>query len=229
MPTVDELVREGLPVVAHLARQLVQSLRLPLPLEDLESAGREALVLAARSFDPSLGVPFRRYANLRVRGGILDAVRANGSLPRSVYQKLRALEAIDGVERGFSEHRETPEPKSVEDADREITSFLAQATTAAALGMLQMRGLDAAAEVADDADDAFERVARRELAELVRKVVAEQPEQERHILTRHYFDGVALDEASREIGLSKSWGSRLHARGLESVARSLKRAKFHAT
>ena len=59
----------------------------------------------------------------------------------------------------------------------------------------------------------------------VREAIAERPEQERVLLTRHYFDDVTFEEAARELGLSKSWASRLHSRAIEGLARSLKRAR----
>lgn len=225
MPSLDELVREGLPLVELLARQLKRTLRVSMPVEDLESAGREALFAAARGFDPKHGVPFRRYANLRVRGGMLDWIRSNGSVPRKVYARVRALEAVDHVEASFSEHRETERPASAQAADAEIGDFLAKAATAAALGFMSMRPIEDASEVAETSEGAFDRVARTQLAEAIQAAIAERPEEERHLLKRHYFDGIPFDEASRELGLSKSWGCRIHARALEGIAKYIKRNK----
>src|SRR6202000_833850 len=72
-------------------------------LGDLRSFGREGLLAAARSFDGSRGVPFRRWANLRIRGAIIDGVRRWGHLPRRVYHELRAIAAADGVQETFDE------------------------------------------------------------------------------------------------------------------------------
>ena len=62
-----------------------------------------------------------------------------------------------------------------------------------------------------------------QLVALAREAVDRRPEAERHLLRRHYFDGVNFDEAAREIGLSKSWASRLHARAIEAIAKELRR------
>src|ERR1700690_4553925 len=93
-PETVARIHEGMPYVEIIAREV----RHPLGgvnLDDLRSAGNEGLVSAARSFDASLGVPFRRWANLRVRGAMLDAVRGLGYLPRRVHNRLRAIEAGD--------------------------------------------------------------------------------------------------------------------------------------
>jgi RNA polymerase sigma factor for flagellar operon FliA len=63
----------------------------------------------------------------------------------------------------------------------------------------------------------------RELLAYVRNVVAALPEQERTLIERHYFGGETLDQAAASLGLSKSWGSRLHARAIESIARELRK------
>ncbi len=63
------------------------------------------------------------------------------------------------------------------------------------------------------------------MADRLKAAIDERPDQERQLLRRIYFDDLTIDEASREIGLSKSWGSRLHARAIEGLQRSLKRAK----
>ncbi|MEO8799553.1 MAG: sigma factor-like helix-turn-helix DNA-binding protein, partial [Polyangiaceae bacterium] len=64
--------------------------------------------------------------------------------------------------------------------------------------------------------------AEKLLLEQVKAAIDEEPENARHILTRVYFGDVSLEEAGAEIGLSKSWTSRTHARALESVTARLK-------
>src|SRR4028118_819515 len=72
--SVESLVRDHLDLANLIARQLMRELNLPRGLQsDLESAGREGLLGAARRFEPERGVPFRRYANHRIRGAMLDA------------------------------------------------------------------------------------------------------------------------------------------------------------
>ena len=90
-PEVIARVEEGLELVDMLARQLRRQFGPYVQVDDLASQGREALLAAARSFDPDRAVPFRRWANLRIRGAMIDGVRQSGNLPRRVYRKLRAL------------------------------------------------------------------------------------------------------------------------------------------
>ena len=86
-------MQEGMPIVTIIARQIRRQLGSGVQSDELQSFGLEGLLMAARNFDPTLGVPFVRFANYRIRGAMLDGVRSNSMLPRSVYQRLRAAEA----------------------------------------------------------------------------------------------------------------------------------------
>jgi RNA polymerase sigma factor for flagellar operon FliA len=77
---------------------------------------------------------------------------------------------------------------------------------------------------ADDEASPEDLLSSAEMFERVRAAVAQLPAQERHMVERHYFDGERLDQAAAALGLSKSWGSRLHARAIELITQSLRGA-----
>ena len=219
-PEVLARVTEGLDLVDLLARQMRRQFGPHVSIDDLAAQGREALVGAARSFDPDRGVPFRRWVNLRVRGAMIDSVRQGGNLPKRVYKKLRALQAADFVHEAASEEAMPTTPAA---ADAKLGDQLGTAAMAMALGFLSMRQTEAI-DAAKDPDHSPEsNVGHAELLTRVKEAIASLPEAERALLRRHYFDDVTMDEAARELGLSKSWASRLHARAIEGLARSLKR------
>ena len=76
-PACDDLVREHLPLVGYLVAEAASRLPGHVSRDDLNSAGMMALVQAARAFDASRGVPFARYASVRIRGGIIDELRGH--------------------------------------------------------------------------------------------------------------------------------------------------------
>lgn len=225
-PEVLARVTEGLELVEIIARQMRRQFGPHVHVDDLASHGREALLAAARSFDPDRGIPFRRWANLRIRGSMIDSVRQSGNLPKRVYRKLRAVQAADLVHEAANENQAAAPPQGSAAADAQLGDQLASAAMAMALGFLAPRGGEAV-ETAKDPDHSPEsNVGHAQLIVRIKTAIAELPEQERTLLTRHYFDEVSLDEAARELGLSKSWASRLHARGIESIARYFKRARI---
>jgi len=210
-------------LVTSLARQMHQHLGGSLTVEDLEATGREGLLDSARTFDRERGIPFLRWASLRIRGAIIDGARSHGALPRRVYRKLRALEASDRIQEVVAEEVAANPPKAPEAADEKLTDALAGMAMAMAAAFLspQTHGLDEI--IHPDTESPEEAFAQAELLSRVRSAIEKRPDNERALLVRHYFDGVTFEQAASEIGLSKSWASRLHARAIEAVARELKR------
>ena len=216
-------LQEGLDLVDALARQMRRQFGTYVEVEDLTSIGREALLAAARSFDPDRGVPFRRWAALRVRGAMMDGVRSNGSLPRRVYRKLRALQAADRVHEVLGEEQAAAPIVNADAADAALSDQLATAAMAMAIGFLTMRAGEALTRARDPKDSPEDEVGHAELLGRIRAAIDERPEAERTLLQRHYFDEVSFDEVARELGLSKSWASRLHTRAIEGIQKTLKR------
>jgi RNA polymerase sigma factor for flagellar operon FliA len=205
------------------ARQVARRMgTASVTLDDLRSFGQEGLLLAARTFDESHGVPFRRWANLRVRGAILDGVRRWGSLPRRIYRELKAIAAGDALQEAYDAEDAAQPAATAEAADARLTSYLAGLATAIATGVIAApKGEGAEAHAHDPTPE--EAVAKAELVTRVKAAVARLPDAERTLVELHYFGEQTLDEAAASLGLSKSWGSRLHARAIDAMARELRR------
>jgi RNA polymerase sigma factor for flagellar operon FliA len=213
-----------LDLVQILARQLGRRIAASVTIDDLASFGREGLLLAARTFDASRGVPFRRWANLRIRGAMIDGVRQWGGLPRRVYRELRALEAGDRMLESYDEEDAASPAGTPEQADARLHAYLTGISTAIAVGTLA-EGSQATAAADGFTRSPEEIASAAETAARLRAVVAGLPERERALVERHYFGDETIDAAAAAIGLSKSWGSRLHARAIEAIARELRKAE----
>jgi RNA polymerase sigma factor FliA len=228
-PEVLHRVESGLSQVDVIAKALHRQLGGRVMFDELVSFGREGLLDAARSFDTGVGVPFLRWASYRIRGAMLDGVRTASMLPRSIYERIRAMEAGQRIAEQASEDGSAQSAASAEEADARLGTYLASIATAVAMGLLAthpyIHGEERLEESPDQAPPADEVLAETEMLAAVREAMETLPDQERHLVQRHYFDDVQLDEAAHEIGLSKSWGSRLHGRALESITRYLKRTK----
>jgi RNA polymerase sigma factor for flagellar operon FliA len=211
-----------LDLVDVIARQLGRRIAPLVTLDDLRSFGREGLLAAARSFDESRGVPFRRWANVLIRGAMIDGVRQWGDLPRRVYRELRAIEAGDRVLEAYDEEDAAGPATTPEAADVRLSGYLAGIATAIAMGTMASRPRES---VDPDGRDVTPEnlVGDAELVTQVRAIVARLPDRERALIERHYFGDETLDAAAAALGLSKSWGSRLHARAIESIARELRK------
>lgn len=226
-PEVLQLFEANLNLVEIIARQIGRRSGEPLELDDLRSYGREGLLDAARRFDPTRGVPFRAYANFRVRGSIIDGIRAMARVPRRVHQTLSAISAADRVSEGALEDLQVGPPPgaTAADAEQALAEHLRNMATAMAIGLLAAPGRDDEGEptpVDDAASSPEEALSRAELLNLVTAAIDQLPADEAELVRRHYLGGERFDRVAAELGLSKSWASRLHTRAIGRLTKRLR-------
>jgi RNA polymerase sigma factor for flagellar operon FliA len=215
-----------LDLVDIVARQVFRTVGKHVELDDLLSAGREGLLDAARRFDSARGVPFRAYANFRVRGAIIDAVRRMSTLPRRVYEQLAAFEAANAQSEGQSQLPSSAGELSPAEAEAELSEQIALLATACALGIATSGAAPSDRASATPAEESpEEQYERAELLSLVRQAIRElDVPREAEILQLHYFEGLTLDAIAQSLGMDKSWVSRLHARAMDRLAKRMRRA-----
>jgi RNA polymerase sigma factor for flagellar operon FliA len=212
-------------LVDLIARQLARELGRSAELDDLRAMGHQGLLEAARRFDEGRGVTFRRFANYRVRGAMLDGVRKSAPLPRRAHARIRALEAALLVAETAAEDSGSAgiaaDPRA---SEQKLTEHLADMATAMAVGLLATPAVGDEGEPAavDHGVSPEEAVAQAELRKIVIDALEELPSDERELVRRHYIEGERFDHVAASLGLSKSWGSRLHTR---AVARLTKRLR----
>jgi len=90
----DELILEHLPQIKYIAQRISTKLPSHVELNDLVSAGILGLLDAIEKFDPDRGVKFKTYAELRIKGAILDSLRNLDWAPRSLRKKSKDLERV---------------------------------------------------------------------------------------------------------------------------------------
>jgi RNA polymerase sigma factor for flagellar operon FliA len=212
-----------LPLVRAVATQVRQEISSRLELDDLIAYGTAGLMEAAGRTDPERD-DFEGFARRRVRGAIYAGLREMGQLARPDHARVlmvaRARELLDHLAERDDAARAAGAPPPVNEDDlRGLHEALASVTVSfvGSLEALCESGAELASDelLADEALDALRAPGR------VRAAVDALPERERHIMERHYFGDRTLTEAAAELGLSKSWASRLHARAIELLRERL--------
>ena len=227
-PEVLDRFNGALDLVTKIAGQLQSSMGCAVQRDELLSCGQSGLLDAARRFDTEKGVPFRAYATLRIRGSMIDGVRASAPLPRRAYERLRGLGAIDRVNEGALEDAYSPgaSEMSAEAADQALADHLASLATAMAIGMVAtpVRGDDNKLTALSREQSPEDIASDAEIRETVRRSLVGLPYQEAELVRRHYLEGERFDAVAAELGLSKSWASRLHTRALMRLSKRLRAA-----
>jgi len=216
----EALALRHLDVARRAATMIYPRVRDHIELEELIALANAGLAEAAARYEPDRGAAFTTFAWYRVHGAILDGLRRSSNLPRRVWAKLVALRAAND----YLEHRAEREagaakagapPVSRTDALAQVKSALSAIRTmyVTSLEALQDAGFDRG----DDRPGADTQLDRGRMAGKLRAALDALPEKERALMTKHYWEGKNLLEAGAELGISKSWASRLHAQAVERL------------
>lgn len=222
-PDSARLIEQHLPLVRHIVFQVAVHFPRHVDRDELARAGALGLVEAARRFDEARGVPFDRFAAQRIRGAILDAVRAADWAPRSVRTLARKLEAAE--QRLATELGRVP-------SIREMADDLG--ITLAELSKLQDRLFRSVVlalehEVTDDVDEdltlvdvlvdrtavePLEELETRELHAYLRDAVALLPERQRLVVVGYFLENRTSLELARFLGVTESRISQIRSEAL---------------
>ena len=215
------LVESHLDLSRKAAAMIFPRVKEHVEFEELVALGNAGLAEAASRFEPDRGATFGTFAWYRVQGAIIDGLRRSSNLPRRVWQKLVALRAASEylehrAERDAGAAQRGARPPEGADALASVQSALSAIRTmyVTSLEALQDRGFDA-----EDTETPLvsERLHTGRLSNKLREALDALPEKERALMTKHYWEGKNLLEAGAELGISKSWASRLHAQAVERL------------
>lgn len=207
----DRLVEDNLDLVRSIAGKLKRSLGRNLDMDDLVAYGCKGLVEAAGRFDARQGVSFTTFAYYRIRGAMLDGMRAMSWYSRGDLARYRAEERAHEYLQSQAERPESTGGDAAETLE-EIADILG------GVAAVHITSLEAATHASDERlpppDQQLQTLAMQARA---RKAMEKLPERERRMVQLYYFEDRQIDEVSREMGLSKSWGSRLHTRAVNRL------------
>jgi RNA polymerase sigma factor FliA len=212
----EALVAAHVPLVAHIVREMLGRVPDHVDRGDLNSAGLVALVQASRAFDAERGIPFARYAATRIRGALLDELRAVDWASRSVRRRGREIEATRGAL--ASRLRQVPDDSQVA---AELGLSLAEVqrsdedlsrASVLSLDLETERGVGEVLPSPEPAPDA--QLEHRERLQYLDEAVAELPERLRAVVQGYFIDERPMAELAEELGVSESRISQMRAEAL---------------
>lgn len=216
------LIEAHLPLVRHVVFQVAVHFPRHVDREELATAGSLGLVEAARRFDPDRGVPFDRFAARRIRGAILDAVRAADWAPRSVRNSARRLESIE--QRLASELGRSPTSDEVAQAlgiTRDELHRLRDRLFRSVVLALEYEVNEADEELTlveileDDASvEPSAELEHRELLAYMRDAVELLPDRHRTVIAGYFLHGRKSQALADELGVTESRISQLRSEAL---------------
>jgi RNA polymerase sigma factor for flagellar operon FliA len=211
----DWLVVHYASLVKFVAGRLAAGLPKSVDTGDLVSAGVFGLMNAIDKFDPANGAKFETYAIPRIRGAILDGLRALDWVPRSVRSRSRSVQdAIALLEhqlgRTPTDEEISAELKiSVEELEKWLSDI-----AAGSVGPLDHVAMDNTAAEADAQIQPGRAMEEGELRAAMRAEISRLPEREQAILILYYEDGLTLSEIGEALGVTESRISQIHTKAV---------------
>ena len=226
-PTAQERISSGLPFVEALARRLASGMPHSIDLSDLVQDGMIGLIDAAQRFDESRGIKFETFAERRVRGAMIDALRRD-AWPRGVRRMRRELESA----REKLRHQLGCEPSLSDLADHMGTDEAQLGRTIVRINTIESTSPLAAADAVDGANlppvlvpsepPAPDKVCEHaEVRRRVRGAIAALPWRERTVIGRYYYSDLTMKQIGAEIGVNESRVSQLHTRAIRRLRERL--------
>ncbi len=216
----EQQIVNYLPLVKYIAMRILNRLPSHVELDDLINYGIIGLMDAVDKFDKSRGVKFKTYAELRIRGAILDGLRELDWVPRSYRRRQRELERA---------YRKLESELGRSATDEEVATELQIGLKAFHSLLDNLRGIQIGsmdAVTKDGEENLVEYIPDRkenspsfimeklELQRLLASGIDKLPEKERLVLSLYYYEGLTMKEVGAVLGITESRVSQLHSKAV---------------
>src|SRR5438309_5338805 len=197
----DALINETLPLIKHIAHRVATRLPANVEIRDLINAGVIGLLDAIEKFEPERNIKFKTYAEVRIRGAILDSLRNLDWAPRSLRKKSKDLE------RTYSEltqklGRPATDEEVSEAMGEDIEDYHALVDQLHGLTLGSFENLSDGDDGEnyinyypdDGSNDPYAKFETSELTALLSEAIEDLPEKERLVLSLYYYEEFTMKE-----------------------------------
>lgn len=217
----EQIIKDYVPLVKFVAHRISNRLPSHVELDDLIHSGILGLMDAVEKFDPGRGIKFKTYAELRVKGAILDGLRDLDWVPRSLRRKKKDIEgAYHAIEQRLGRAATDEEVAAQLGVPLEELHKNLDELKGVTLGAFAEAGEDGEGEslisfVPDpDAIDPSQVFQAKELKEILKASVELLPKKEKFVVQLYYFDELTMKEIGTLLNITESRVSQLHTKAM---------------
>ena len=225
----NKIVVEYIPLIRFIAKKI--SIRLPanIELEDLISSGVIGLMDAIDKYDSNRDNKFKTYAEFRIRGAILDELRSQDWVPRSIRDKAKLLEKAN-LELESELGRLPKEEEVAKKLNLPMENYFVLVNQVRAVNLVSIDEAQKFSvtdkkqlfEVLQKGSTPFKNISVKSLKRIVHKSIEELPERQRILLSLYYYEGFNLKKIGSILNVTESRVSQLHAQAVTKL-----RVKLH--
>jgi RNA polymerase sigma factor FliA len=228
----EQLIVEYAALIKFIAQKIAARLPSNIELDDLMSAGVIGLMDAIEKYDSSRDNKFKTYAEFRIRGAILDELRAQDWVPRSVREKAKTLERcyqkIEQEKGRQATDEEAAEKLGV--SQEQFHEMLHEVRSVALLSYDDLgnlsnadkRSIHGTGEMGSKVTTPFSAVGVAHLKSIVATAIEDLPEKQRLVLALYYYEDLNLKEIGRVLDVTESRVSQLHSQAILKLKARLK-------
>ncbi|MBY0369891.1 FliA/WhiG family RNA polymerase sigma factor [bacterium] len=229
--TKEKLIKEYAPLIKFIAQKIAVRLPSNIEFDDLVSSGVIGLMDAIDKYDPSRDNKFKTYAEFRIRGAILDELRAQDWVPRSVREKAKQLERAhvrleQKLRRIPTEDELTDELKI---SKEEYYDLLNQVKSVSILSLDEAGSFNSSDRKSIlsllescKIPSPLAQLNLKGLKEVVTKAIENLPEKQRLVLSLYYYEDLNLKEIGDVLEVTESRVSQLHTQAILWLRRKLR-------
>jgi len=222
----EQRIITHMPLVGHIVRETMNRVPSHVDRDDLVSNGLTALVQAAQAYDESRGVPFERYAATRIRGAVLDGLRAIDWASRSVRRRARDLDETRSRLAGVLSR--TPSDSEVAQAagvtEQELKANQEDIARAQVLSLhaSSTTSLDELLPARAPSPEAL--IEHQEQLTYLVEAISELPERLRKVVEDYFFAERPMADIAADLGVTDSRVSQMRAEALHLLKDALNHA-----
>ena len=216
----DTLIVQYIYLIRYVVGRVKVTLPATISIEDIAGYGVEGLINAIERYSPQKNTRFETYALIRIRGAILDRIRAQDFLPRSVRKKIKDIKnAQEHLKQELGRMPTTTEVANFLEMDPDkVNQLMAEDTTMTSI--YEKKGTsDDSMEIIDTIQDTNklnpqEQMEEKNVKQQLEKALQRLPERERVIMVLYYQENMTLKEIGNALNMSESRVCQLHAQSI---------------
>jgi len=213
---MDNVVKEYLPLVKKIGLHLIARLPSEIELDDLLQVGMIGLIQARESYDTSRGASFATFAGIRIKGAMLDEVRRNDWVPRSVQQKIKRVSgAIRTVEARLG--RSVSDMEIADELGVSLEKYHDISRELVYSRMASLDEVDAGRGIESEDEGLSSGLEEVKFKEGLVRAIKTLPEREMLMMSLYYGDELNLKEIGEVLSVSESRVSQIHGQALARV------------
>lgn len=226
----EELIREYTPLIKFIAQKIAVRLPSNIELDDLISSGVIGLMDAIEKYDPTRDNKFKTYAEFRIRGAILDELRAQDWVPRSVRDKAKLLDkTVADLEAAMG--RQATDEEVASKLNMTLDEFFELVNQVRPVSVLSIDEIASFSNVdkkslmslLEDVKVAnpYIQLNLKSVKDVITGAIEELPERQRLVLSLYYYEDLNLKEIGKVLRVTESRVSQLHAQAISRLRQKL--------